>query len=391
MSTRPQSDADVAAEPATPVETEPYAEEQDWLDHVLAYLKPRPFIWGPAAATLVLIAVLILRGCDASQPIGTDPTVAGRPLSNPDQHLHSLAIDPIHPGVIYLGTHYGLFTSTNGGKTWPEKRGQFNTLMIISIAVSPLQPATLAILGMDPNYGNNGVYITHDGHHWTRATDPPGATSNTQRYLVAYGATVHQWFVICDGIGLFVTNDDGRTWKFLRAPVSDHEALRAFWQSPANPQILMLGSNLGGYVSQDGGATWSTLNGLPQGDGVHSIAGTPAAANDVYLAADDGVYLSSDGGQTFARQSGLVSSAPFTTISVSHQRASVLYGLAGNEIWRSGDGGATWVQQSILQTSFPSALIVAPDNDQHLYAGFYAPPDAVESRDGGKTWHVIAS
>ncbi len=395
MPTQPSREADSVTEQAAPVEVDEnigeYVEEQDWLDHTLAYLKPRPFIWGPAAAALVLIVVLILHSFDTSQPIGIDPTVAGRPLSNPTQHLHSLAIDPVHPGVIYLGTHYGLFTSTDGGKTWPEKRGQYNTFMITSIAVSPLQPATLAFLGVDPNFGRNSVYITHDGQHWTHATDPPGTTTNTQRYLVAAGATVHQWFSICDGNGLFVTNDDGQTWKLLRAPVSDHEALRAFWQSPTNPQVLMLGSNLGGYRSQDGGSTWQPLSGLPASDGVHSIGGTPAATQDVYLAADDGVYLSVDAGQSFTRQSGLVSSVPFTSLTISHQRANVLYGLAGNEVWRSGDGGATWNQQSILQTAFPSALIVAPDNDQHVYAGFYAPPDAVASQDGGKTWYIVAS
>src|SRR5712691_12477619 len=49
----------------------------------------------------------------------TDPTVAGRPLSNPHTHLHTIALGD-RSGVIYLGTHYGLFTSTDGGSTWPQ-------------------------------------------------------------------------------------------------------------------------------------------------------------------------------------------------------------------------------------------------------------------------------
>src|SRR5207249_1271923 len=58
---------------------------------------------------------------------GTDPVVAGRPLSNPHTHLHLVALGG-EPGVVYLGTHYGLFTSTDGGRDWPEPRGTLNTV-----------------------------------------------------------------------------------------------------------------------------------------------------------------------------------------------------------------------------------------------------------------------
>jgi len=261
-------------------------------------------------------------------------------------------------------------------------------LMIVSVNASPLAPATIGLVGADPNFGRDYVYITHDGHTWTEASDPPGLTPDVQRYAIVPGASVKSWFVICVGKGLYQTDDDGRTWKLLRAPVSDQEVLRTLWQSPANPQLLLLGGSLGLYRSADGGATWGQIGGV---SGVHAIAVSPASPHDVYLAADDGVYHSSDDGQSFAHVSGMISNAPFTIMVISHQHANILYALDGNQIWRSADGGATWNQQSALETSFPSALLVAPDNDQHLYAGFYSPPDAVESLDGGKTWNVIAS
>jgi photosystem II stability/assembly factor-like uncharacterized protein len=379
---------DEEAQPAETVAAPEYKEEQDWLDRSLAYLKPRPFIWGPAVVAIVVIAALLGRGYFTTQPIGTDPTVAGRPLSNPDQHLHSMTIDPAHPGTIYLGTHFGLFTSTNDGKNWPEKHGQYNSLMIVSVSASPLAPATVGLVGADPNFGRDYVYITHDGRTWSEASDPPGLTPDVQRYAIVPGASVKSWFVICVGKGLYQTNDDGQTWKLLRAPVSDQEVLRTLWQSPVNPQLLLLGGSLGLYRSADGGATWGQSSGV---SGVHAIAVSPASPHDVYLAADDGVYHSSDDGQSFAHVSGMISNAPFTIMISSHQHANILYALDGNQIWRSSDGGVTWNQQSALETSFPSALLVAPDNDQHLYAGFYSPPDAVESLDGGKTWSVIAS
>src|SRR5579862_6205792 len=74
----------------------------------------------------------------------TGPTVAGQPLSNPKTHLHLVALGG-QPGVVYLGTHYGLFTSTDGGQTWPQPRGVLNTLMILDMAVNPTDPQALAV------------------------------------------------------------------------------------------------------------------------------------------------------------------------------------------------------------------------------------------------------
>src|SRR6266513_3881053 len=74
----------------------------------------------------------------------TDPTVAGRPLSNPHTHLHTVALGG-RPGVVYLGTHYGMFTSTDDGRTWPQPRGILNTMMITTIAASLSNPNMLAV------------------------------------------------------------------------------------------------------------------------------------------------------------------------------------------------------------------------------------------------------
>lgn len=383
----PQTDEQRVAEEQVPA---PFVEEQDWLDRVVAYVKPRPWVWGSMLVVVALIVALMVHNTDGTQPLGTDPTIAGHPLSNPDQHLHSMAVDLVQPGLIYLGSHYGVFISTDGGKTWPQARGELNTLMITSLSVSRMARGTLGVVGIAAIGNDVGVFLTHDGGtHWRQASIPTGVPANEQPYLVRAGATTSQWFTIYTGSGLFVSNDDGHTWHLLRAPVSLQEDLHALWQSTLNPQVLLVGGNLGLYLSLDGGQSWQMVGGIT--GGVHAIASSPASPATVFVAADSGVYRSVDGGATYALMSGLIAQAPFSTLALSGQRASVLYGLAGNEVWRSGDGGATWNQQRILQTASPSALLIAPDNDQHLYAGFYAPPDAVESLDGGMTWNIIAS
>ncbi len=119
----------------------------------------------------------------------TDPTVAGRPLSNPHTHLHTIALGN-RPGVIYLGTHYGLFTSTDSGRTWPQSRGVLNTMMITSIAISPSNPNIVAVIAV-PVSGigtQSGIYFSHDGGNTLQAHNPPGLP------LSAYPFTVQARF-----------------------------------------------------------------------------------------------------------------------------------------------------------------------------------------------------
>ncbi len=376
------------------VKITPLQDDQDWLDRAFHYLRKRPYLWLPLLIVVLVGGGALYQKFDSTQPIDTDPAVAGRPLSNPDQHLHSLAIDPQHPGIIYLGSHYGLFISTNDGKTWPQPRGALNTLMILSIGINPQATGNIALNGVAPSggdFGQNGLYVTHNGGtSWTHMHDPSSLPAEPDRYLIAPGtAGPRSWLVIYVGAGLYTTDDDGQHWQLLRAPVSDKESQRALWVSPAHPHEILLGSNLGLQISQDDGAHWSAAAGI--GEGVYAVEGTAADPNVVYAATDSGVYRSQDGGVTFAKMSGLVAVAPFTWLAVSQQHANILYGLVGEQVWASADGGATWTQQSQLQTSSPSALLVAPDDDQHLYVGFYLPAVAVESLDGGRDWQVIAS
>lgn len=377
------------------MQPQPRADEQDWLDRATAWIKKRPFIWIPVLLVVVLTVILVANPFATSGPIGTGPTVRGRPLSNPDQHLHSLAIDPVTPGRVYLGSHFGLFVSTDNGKTWPQTHGALDTLMITSLAANPLAAGALGLIGIDPSgsdYGQNGLYFSHDaGTTWQRGHDPQGLPTDPGRYLIAPGtASANQWYVIYNGAGLYVTGDNGQSWRLLRTPSSPQEAQRVVWASSADPQRILLGSNQGLEMTRNGGVTWQTV--VEVAGGVHAVVSSSAAPHTIIVAGDSGIYRSEDDGASFAKISIIVSTGPFSNLAISARHAQIVYGLVGHEIWKSSDGGANWTQQQSLATTTPCPyLFVAQDSDDHLYAGSYAPPVAVESHDGGLTWQIIAS
>ncbi len=112
----------------------------------------------------VLISVLIGWQLVSTQSNNTDPAVAGRPLSNSQTHLHTVELGG-KPGQLYLGTHFGLFTSNDGGHTWPQTRGMLNNLMITAIAVSPGNADSLAVVGIPSTSSGSpfGIYFSKDG------------------------------------------------------------------------------------------------------------------------------------------------------------------------------------------------------------------------------------
>ena len=122
--------------------------------------------------------------------INTDPTVAGRPLSNVKTHLHQVALGG-KPGIIYLGTHFGLFISTDGGRSWPQQRGILNTMMIMNIAVSPTNPQVLAVIGRPTSgIGNQaGIYFSSDGgENWHIGAAPSGLSASAYLFTVQAGS-----------------------------------------------------------------------------------------------------------------------------------------------------------------------------------------------------------
>src|SRR2546423_9075524 len=120
----------------------------------------------------------------------TDPTVAGRPLSNVKTHLHQVALGG-KPGIIYLGTHFGRFISTDGGRPWPQQRGILNTMMIMNIAVSPTNPQVLAVIGRPTSgIGNQAViYFSSDGgENWHIGAAPSSLSPSAYLFTVQAGA-----------------------------------------------------------------------------------------------------------------------------------------------------------------------------------------------------------
>jgi photosystem II stability/assembly factor-like uncharacterized protein len=237
----------------------------------------------------------------------------------PTASVGDLAIDPVNPDIVWVGTGEanifrssnagcGVFKTTDGGKTW-SLMGLENTFTIGRIRINPKN--------------TNIVYVAATGHEWT---------SNEER-------------------GLFKTTDGGKTWSRIlyvdentgvydlvldpRDPNTIYcttwERIRLKWNDPRSYETT---KNCGIWKSADAGKTWKKINnGLPEPNKLGRIGIDVARSNPKVL------YAYVDNYEIAYK------AEPGQLDSYGRQRKDVIKGAT---IFRSANAGESWTQVSGL-------------------------------------------
>jgi photosystem II stability/assembly factor-like uncharacterized protein len=337
---------------------------------------------------LLIIGIVIAWQVLNTYNNSTDPTVAGHPLSNPHTHLHAVVLGE-KPGVLYLGTHYGLFTSTDYGRTWPQSHGVLNTYMVTAIAASPSNSNVLALIVI-PTSGivlQSGAAFSDDGGNTWRISAPPGLTPSAYPYTIKAGSgSSGQFYTYYFNAGWFETRDLGTHWYPITRGAVSNMVTSTLLTDPTDPNHLFLGGDQGLFESRDDGSHWLRFSAI-QGT-VQSIVAANNTPRTLYCATDQGLYTWYEGGKPITHISNLPMQAPRTRLAID-QSGKTLYGLSGQDLWYSFDGGTTWMHRWHFDRGDLISLIVDPLNPYNLYAGFFLPPKVIYSTDGGSSWQTL--
>lgn len=339
---------------------------------------------------VAMIAVAVWQLWQKQQP----GMVAGRPLSSLQTHLHTVVMSN-RPGVVYLGTHFGLFTSTDGGQTWPQNQGALNTRMITSVAVSPNNPNLLAVLAV-PTGGVGsrwGIYVSSDAGKSWHFTVPAGLPASAYPYSIQAGAGAQgHFYAFFSYAGWFETQDLGQHWYAITSGRLAAILVPSLLTDPANPDHLIMGGDQGLFTTWNDGRTWLQLLAV-QGDVVALAASSSASktSQTVYCATDQGLYRWQDGQQpAVTRLSNLpASTEPLRLVAATSARGPVLYALFGSDLWFSADLGATWAHRWHFTRSDMVSLVLDPADPSELLAGFFSPGLVLISHDAGRTWQTL--
>lgn len=338
--------------------------------------------------------LLVLLAAFAWQLLSRQQTsmLPGRPLSYPQTHLHTVAMSE-QPGMVYLGTHYGIFTSTDGGQNWPQSQGDLHTNMVTSIAISPSNPDLMAVLTVPTSglSGQMGIYVSADaGKHW-RFTLPAHLPSEAYPYTIqsGVGAGGHFYAFFTYG-GWFETRNLGQSWYPITSGSLASIQTPSLIADPANSAHLLMGGDQGLFETGNDGQSWQKLTSV-QG-GVVTLAATAPQGNrsrTIFCATDQGLYRWQEG-QPPIQLNNLPASSPPTRLVVS-ANGSALYALFGSDLWFSTNLGTSWVHRWHFTRGDLVALALNPINPGELMAGFYSPGLVLVSKDFASSWQTLTS
>src|SRR5204863_3042722 len=226
-------------------------------------------------------------------------------------HVESLAIDPRTTETIYAGTFYLPYKSSDGGQSWKSiKTGIIDDSDIFAIDIDP----------RDPNH------------------------------IIASACS-----------GIYESKNAGENWRKVQGIPSQSRRTRAILQHPSVPGIVFAGTTEGFWLSEHGGDPDSWMVTTSRQLEINSIAVHPSRPDMVYIGTNNyGVMVSNDGGKTFTPMNGGFSGRFANAIVADRETPNSIFAstintaTGGGFLFVSNDNGESWRPS---MRNMPSRLI----------------------------------
>jgi photosystem II stability/assembly factor-like uncharacterized protein len=236
------------------------------------------------------------------------------------RQIARILVDPHDPNLLLvaaLGHAYGpnadrgVYRSADGGRTWQKVLYRDERTGAIDLAWDPNDPHTVYAALWEthrPPYSQyppiegpgTGIFkSTDEGQTWTeiRGNGLPAGQLGRVGLATARGVV----YAICEGQGLYRSDDGGATWRQTSA---DPRMGRGWYfgqvfVDPSNVDVVYV-PNVAILRSTDGGRTFVAIKGNPGGDDYHYVWIDPTNSRHVTFASDQGVGVSLDYGATWS-------------------------------------------------------------------------------------------
>lgn len=254
-----------------------------------------------------------------------------------DRTVLTLALDPVSPDVMYVGTDSGVFISRDGGVTWSRVGRQVFDRNVRSLAVSPTRPTVLYAAT------DRGILWSWDqGATW--ASRSAGIGSHDLRSVRADPSDGARLFAAGFG-GVFRSDDDGRRWRVVNRGLTDLR-VRALALDPTRAGILYAGTaGSGVFVSRDGGSQWQSLNEGLRNRTVLSLLVTPRGER--FAGTVGGVYRREPQGPAWELVGEDILSLTVTFVVANPHRPRTIYAGTGGLVFVSEDHGRRWRELAV--------------------------------------------
>lgn len=256
-------------------------------------------------------------------------------------NVESLAIDPRNTNVIYAGTWYLPYKTTDGGRTWAStKTGIIDDSDIFAIDLDPRNPDHVIASAC------SGIYESHNaGGNWRKVQGIPSQSRRTRAILqhpsvagVVFAGTTE---------GFWRSTNGGESWMLTTSKTLEINSITVH---PRNPDTIYIGTNnYGVMVSNDGGRSFAPSNGGYSGRFANNIVPDRVQPDRIYASTINTAtgggffFVSTDGGASWQPSMRNMPNRLITYSILQDERdGNIIYLGTNMGLYRSLDRGASW-------------------------------------------------
>ncbi len=273
-----------------------------------------------------------------------------------DQAIHSLAQSESNPDTLIAGTFTTIFRSEDAGETWKQlPTEKFAGLHHVeSLAIDPRTPDTI--------YAGT-FYLPYKsvdgGQNWKSIRN--GIIDDSDIFAIDIDPRDPNHVIASACSGIYETKNAGESWRKVQGIPSQSRRTRAILQHPSVPGIVFAGTTEGFWRSDKGGDPDSWMVTTSRQLEINSIAVHPSRPDMVYIGTNNyGVMVSNDGGKSFTPMNGGFSGRFANAILADRETPNRIYAstintaTGGGFLFVSNDNGESWRPS---MRSMPSRLI----------------------------------
>ncbi len=273
-------------------------------------------------------------------------------MATPGQgHVHVAYVLPLpssDSSALWLGTHDGLFLKAlakDAPAGWRKVGAPLQATDVMAVssarrAGSPVYAAGHSI----------GVQRSDDGGiHWRQIM--PGSPARDVHALAVDPQEPKSIYIWAEVVGMLTSTNGGATWeitgegKSLKNPVQA-TALAVSRPTQTAAPVLYAGTNLGLFISKDGGESWSSTQGEVADQPVYSLLALDGPeAQGVYAGTASGLLRSVDAGGSWERLEGASALGGVAGLAYDESAGPpgrLLAVNAASQVFISEDRGRTW-------------------------------------------------
>ncbi|HEX8491684.1 MAG TPA: peptidoglycan-binding protein [Pyrinomonadaceae bacterium] len=308
-----------------------------------------------------------------------------------EEALHSMTQSEKNPDMLVVGSNRGIWASMDSGETWEQMNtsSQPGLINVESLAIDPRNPNVI--------YAGTWYlpYKTTDGGRSWQSTKN-GIIDDSDIFAIDIDPRNPDHVIASACSGIYETRNAGTSWRKVQGIPSQSRRTRAILQHPSVAGVVFAGTTEGFWRSTNGGTSWmlTTSKQLE----INSITVHPKTPDTIYIGTNNyGVMVSHDGGKSFAPTNGGYSGRFANNIVPDREKTDRIYAstintaTGGGFFFVSNDGGMTWqpsmrnmpgrlITYSILQDERDGNIIYLGTN-----MGLY------RSLDRGASWSPVGA